>query len=526
MGSATKQRKPERASASQASAASGSAAQAASRARIALWLTTAFVTGFVIMSLELAAFRLYAPYFGYSIYVWGSLIGVVMAALALGYAGGGRLADRSTGDLPLYLLILFGAIYQAIVVLTAGQILSTLAKSGELAGPALATLIIFTPTMAAFAAVGPFVVRLVARSGHVGTAAGRVSAIGTAGSIAGVLVTSFLVVPRIGTQSTLLGNCIASALLGAIGIEWKRPAVMLALLPLAILTLAPSSLWPASAPGQHLIWSDESPYNLVRVVGSGDALMLLLNDETGAQTIKSKSGPWTGSYYDDFALAPLLVPAHRALVLGMGGGGSIAATWAAAPDCAIDAVEIDQKVIDAAARFFDVHPQPHRLDIHLADARPWLGWHEGRYDIIHVDLYHGGPYVPFYLTTVEFFRSVRAHLADAGVLVINVFDAGQEEEILHSTAATLQEVFPSLMVLQPGRGTYLIFAFATQRDLNRVRSRLAGGAATEPLNTLARNASRAITTLQAPTDALVFTDDFAPIEAMTRRMLAQVPARE
>jgi spermidine synthase len=523
MGGATKQRKPERASAAQASAAQVDAAPAASRTRIAVWLTTPFVTGFVIMSLELAAFRLYAPYFGYSIYVWGSLIGVVMAALALGYAGGGRLADRSTGDLPLYLLILFSAIYQAVVVLMAGQVLSTLAKAGELIGPALATLIIFTPTMAALAAAGPFVIRLVARSGHVVAAAGKVSAIATAGSIAGVIVTSFLVVPRIGTQSTLLGNCITSALLSIVGIGWKRPTALLALLPLAILTLAPRSLWPVNAPGQHLIWSDESPYNLVRVIGSGDQVMLLLNDESGAQTIKSKSGAWTGSYYDDFALAPLLVPAHRALVLGMGGGGSIAATWAAAPDCAIDAVEIDQKVIDAAARFFDVHPQPHRLDVHLADARPWLAGHDGRYDIIHVDLYHGGPYVPFYLTTVEFFRSVRAHLADTGVLVINVFDAGQDQEILHSTAATLKVVFPSLMVLQHGRGTYLIFAFATERDLNWVRLRLAGGAATEPLNTLARNASRAITALQAPPHTLVFTDDFAPIEAMTRRMLAQLP---
>jgi hypothetical protein len=66
-----------------------------SRARAAMWLMTATLTGGVIMGLELLGFRLYAPYFGYSIYVWGSLIAVVMAALAGGYALGGWISDHS-----------------------------------------------------------------------------------------------------------------------------------------------------------------------------------------------------------------------------------------------------------------------------------------------------------------------------------------------------------------------------------------------------------------------------------------------
>ena len=500
----------------------GDGGGAPTRARIFLWLATAFVSGFVVMSLELAAFRLYAPYFGYSIFVWGSLIGVVMAALAVGYAAGGRLADRSTTDRPLYILILCSAVYQALVALTARDLLTALAPQGELIGPAAATLIVFALPMAALAATGPFIVRLIARSGRIGAAAGRVSAVCTVGSIAGVMITSFLIVPRLGTQATLLGNCAACALLGIAGIGIKRPAAMLALAALALLPLAPRSPWPSPPPGQQIIWTDESPYNLVRVIRSDNQIMLLLNDQTGAQTIKNKTGPWTGSYYDDFALAPLLVSAHRALVLGMGGGGSIATTLAAAPDCAIDAVEIDAKVIDAADRFFAVHPRPGRLDIDLADARPWLASHGGLYDIIHVDLYHGGPYVPFYLTTVEFYRLVRAHLSDEGVLVINVFDAGHEHEILHSTAATLKQVFPTLMVLEHGFGTYVIFAFGRQRDLSWLQSRLSAGANSGPLNTLARHAAATITPLDFPPQTPLFTDDYAPIEAMTRRMLIEV----
>ena len=66
--------------------------------RTAFWLVTAILTGGIIMGLELVAFRLYAPYFGYSIYVWGSMISVVMVALSAGYVLGGWVADRSRTD--------------------------------------------------------------------------------------------------------------------------------------------------------------------------------------------------------------------------------------------------------------------------------------------------------------------------------------------------------------------------------------------------------------------------------------------
>ncbi len=66
------------------------------RLTLGVWLATSFVSGAVVMSLEMVAFRLYAPYFGYSIYVWGNMISVVLAALAVGYATSGALVTRVT----------------------------------------------------------------------------------------------------------------------------------------------------------------------------------------------------------------------------------------------------------------------------------------------------------------------------------------------------------------------------------------------------------------------------------------------
>ena len=120
--------------------------------RTALWLVTAILTGGIIMGLELVAFRLYAPYFGYSIYVWGSMISVVMVALSAGYVFGGWVADRSRTDVALYSIILLSGAYQLVILFVYRTILRGLWQSGEFAGTTLATLLIFVVPMTTLAA--------------------------------------------------------------------------------------------------------------------------------------------------------------------------------------------------------------------------------------------------------------------------------------------------------------------------------------------------------------------------------------
>src|SRR5215470_11714858 len=137
----------------------------AEQLRSAFWMTTPFFTGAVIMAQELVAFRLYAPYFGYSIYVWGSMISVVMAALAIGYTFGGWIADRSQSDLPLYSMILGSALYQLGILFAVHPLLRVFADMGDFEGVLLASLIIFAPPMTAMATTCPFLIRMLARSG-------------------------------------------------------------------------------------------------------------------------------------------------------------------------------------------------------------------------------------------------------------------------------------------------------------------------------------------------------------------------
>ena len=81
------------------------------------WFATAFISGFVILSLEMLGFRFLSPYFGYSTYTWGSLLGVIMAALSIGYYFGGILADRKPEGVLALKAILFSIGYMILIAL-------------------------------------------------------------------------------------------------------------------------------------------------------------------------------------------------------------------------------------------------------------------------------------------------------------------------------------------------------------------------------------------------------------------------
>ncbi len=475
------------------------------------------------MALEIVAFRLYAPYFGYSIYVWGSMISVVMLALSGGYALGGWVADRSPADGPLYAVILLSGIYQFLILLIVGSLLPWFAQFGEFAGPVGATLVIFALPMVALAAASPIVIRLLARAGQVGSSVGAVLALSTAGGIGGVLGTSFGLVPRVGTQATLKILCALSIVLGVAGLITRGRTALVALVALPLLQVLPEA--PSS---EDTVWASESPYNLVRVVRRGRTLILFLNDDASVHTIRDEVIGWTGYYYDDYALGPLLVSGRRALVLGMGAGGSITAMRVAAPEVEVDAVEIDPRVVEAGVRFFGLPARAGWLHVYVADARPWISRCAKRYDVVQVDLYQGGPYIPFYLATVEFFGVVRAHIAEGGVLMMNVFDASIDQHLILSTVATLRRVFASVLVLTRQDMNRIIFAFPQERSVASVEAAFREHQGSEPVRRRARQAATSIRDLVPPPGTVVFTDDRDPIEEMTRRMLADVhsPAGE
>jgi len=489
-----------------------------SNGRAFLWIGTATLTGAVVMAMELTAFRLYAPYFGNSIYVWGSMISVVMLALSIGYSLGGWIADRKPTEAVLFLIILGSGVYQLVIVFVQRAVMLKLWQMGDFAGPALATVIIFVPPMTGLAMTSPFVIRLLARTGHVGITVGKVFALSTAGSIAGVLGTSFYLVPKFGTRVTMEILCAASIVIGSCGLMMRRKAAILLALPAALLFVAPI---PKAPP--NMIWSGESVYNRMLVFRdeSKGLRWLVMNNPQFSQTIERVGGGGSGFYLDEFALGPVIVPAKNLLVLGMGAGGSIQVSREVAPEIEIDAVEIDPEVVRVAGEFFGLPQNDPKLHVHIADARPWLAEHAGKSDLVHIDLFQGGPYVPFYLTTVEFFRLVRSRMADRGMLILNVYDRSAGQELLQAMGATMKEVFPSIEKLSRPDGNHILFAFAEKHGLEDTVSRLKHGGGPAWVRELAQKAAGEISEFKPRAGAVIFTDDRAPIEEMTRQMLVE-----
>lgn len=179
---------------------------------------TSFLCGATIMVLEILGFRLLPPYFGSSIAVWGSLLGIVMVALSVGYYAGGWLADRTPHPGVLYLMVLSAAGYTLLVLLTYPDILQFAMRFDLVTGSLVASLLLFAIPMATLGTVSPFIIRLLAREGAVGTVAGHVYAVSTVGSIAGTFLTSFYLIPTLGIRASLTLSLVTLVVVAGLGL--------------------------------------------------------------------------------------------------------------------------------------------------------------------------------------------------------------------------------------------------------------------------------------------------------------------
>lgn len=193
-----------------------------------LVLSLAFITGFIIMAIELLGGRILAPYFGSSIYVWGSIITVFMLSLSIGYLIGGRLS-LLTPSLQRYGCFFLGAAVLLLpLILWSNQIMEALFLQIE--DPRYGSLVVsmmlfFLPT-AVMGMIAPYSVRLLVmeseRSGHV---AGMLYFISTLGSAIGTLATSFYLVLWFEVNQILVTMGITLAIAGLVAILASRKSI-------------------------------------------------------------------------------------------------------------------------------------------------------------------------------------------------------------------------------------------------------------------------------------------------------------
>ncbi len=425
----------------------------------------AALSGFAVMSVELAAVRLFAPYFGDSAYVWTNVIGVMLVALAVGAWLGGRAAhpDRARPRLAL-VLVVAGAI-TAIVPVVAEPLGTWLLPSDlalDAAMPALvrgslaATLLAFAlPVLLAGMATPMLIAAVVGReASSVGRAAGLVAMWSTLGSLVGTFATTHVLVPELGSRATVW-TCAALWIVAGLLCGGGRKRALALLLPLG-LALVPLGARRPPAPPAELLDEVESSYQYLQVVRTP-----AVDDQAGTTELKINEGldsfhsvridgtPWTdGRYYDFYAVVPLLAgDGHRPAGLRVLSLGAAAGTFeriyrAVYPRCRIDSVELDPAVVALGREYFGAFADADDGDVFAGiDARVFVERSKDRWQVILVDAYERQIYVPAHVASREFFTAVRERLEPGGIVAVNVGGRNFDDPVVQAVGRTMATVF-------------------------------------------------------------------------------------
>jgi spermidine synthase len=495
-------------------------AREARRAQITLTVLV-FSAGAGSLATEIGAARLLAPYFGNSTIVWANVIGLVLASLALGYWLGGRLADRRPNPRLLGGLVLVAGLAVAAIPFVSRPFLDRAVEGidelsvGAAVGSFFGVLLLFAPPVILLGMVAPFAIRLaVSDVASAGSVAGRLYAVSTVGSLVGTFASALVTIPLIGTQRTLLGSACLIALSGALllGTRWLLVAAGVA----ALVAIPPGAVKAKAG----LLYEDESRYQFIQVVERDDARRLYLDEGIAVHSIWRPNTVLTGGVWDMFLTVPPLLgrPVESVAILGNAGGTTARAFGVFYPQARIDGVEIDPDVTKAGRRYLGLDDNP-RLEVHTADARPFLRSREDRYDLIFVDAYRP-PYVPFYLATQEFFELVRERLRPGGIIALNVAMVPGDERLVDGVGGTLAAEFPTVAAWPALRFNQLVLGFTEPPSRAELERRLrTAPARLQPLTRLLAEELEPVEPADDP-----WTDDRSPVEWITDRMIVEYAA--
>jgi spermidine synthase len=451
-------------------------------------MVAVFVSGAVLLGVEIAASRVLAPFFGNSLYVWGSLIGVVLTGLAVGYWLGGVLADR----LPATRLLLGVMGLSALLVLAIPFVDEPVLEAvvgwdpGPRLNPLIASVVLFGPMSVAMACVTPIAVRLRARSlARVGRTAGRLFSVSTAGSIAGTIATAFFLIPELGVDQLLATG--AAVLLGAVAVvalaERQAAAAVLAAAATAVAVVAAVSLAPETGgtlsgaaaqnwsplyrmrgsetvldardpraaiaqPELRVVFSQDTQYHRLSVVEDADTRYLRFDNSLQSAMYTDDPLRTRFAYTDYFHLAKAYNPdARRILFIGLGAGSAEKRMLQDFDDVQLHAVEIDPVVVEVAHDWFELPRDDPRLEVSVGDGRRFLADDDERWDAIVIDAFFADA-IPFHLVTQEFLQLARSRLEPGGVVVTNAIGAiaGPSSRLFRSIYRTYRTAFPTVLV--------------------------------------------------------------------------------
>lgn len=505
-------------------------------------LLSVFISGAAVMALELLGSRLLAPVFGNSIFVWGSLIGVVLSALSVGYYLGGRLADREPNLHTLSAVIFAAGILVVTLPALTPPVFDSIIKLnlGERYSPLLATTLLLALPSILLGMVSPYAIRLAARTVEkMGKASGNMYALSTLGSIVGTFITVFVLIPEFGVNKIIFAIGVTLLVVAFLGLGLRMKVfvlLILLILPFAAPYLVSRRLTVAAytlALGDT-IYETDTPYHHLQVADSFDLahqsyIRILILDDNLHSAMDLKNPNRTIFAYSDYFHLGFLLNQNITRVLFIGGGGftgpkSFLKNY---PTVQVDVVEIDEEVIKVAEQYFSVDANNPRLHIYNDDGRIFLQKTNQKYDLIVLDAYSKS-YVPFHLMTAEFFKELVHHLNQKGSVVSNLISgvSSNGNQLLVAEVNTMHTAFPNVYTFATKGIAYtelqnvIIFATLLPEHLTETDfENLAVTNAVVKIPELRQYVTNYFTPVSDT--STILTDNFAPVENLLNPMTGQ-----
>ncbi|MCA9982959.1 MAG: fused MFS/spermidine synthase, partial [Anaerolineales bacterium] len=489
---------------------------------------TVFFSGMSTLAIEFVTSRMLQTVYGTSNIVWANVIGFTLFFLTMGYFLGGRLADRRPDPALFYTLVTIAGASSIFFLLLTSVLLRTAANAmadvnvGAILSSLVGVIFALAIPITLLGCVSPFAIRLGVRDvAEAGRTSGRIYAISTWGSLLGTYLPVLLVIPLAGSRLAALIFGGIQLLAGLIGL-WltnRQRAGLAAGLSLLLIPVA--IFWAGgnikSYPGQ--LFETESAYNYIQVVESDGCNYLLLNEGQAYHSFYCEDGRvprisvWSIMLAAPYFRQPTGEPVQiqRMAVVGLAAGTIPKQFTQVYGPVPIDGIELDGAIVQAGRDYFAL-TDPN-INVIIGDGRYELNQLTDQYDIITVDAYKV-PYIPWHLTTQQFFEEVRARLTPDGVVAINVGRVPNDRRLVEAMTATLLTVFPTVHAIDiPGSlNTILVATIQETTSDNLALNQSITGTVDPLLDRALLTAMKNI--VPATAGEIVFTDERAPVETI------------
>lgn len=483
-----------------------------------------FLTGAIVMILELIGSRILGPSLGTSIFVWASIIGVILGAMSLGYYYGGKLADKDPDWKTLSHIIFLSGFFVFTIIILKQSVLDLSTFLGIKAGAIFASSFLFLVPSFLLGMVSPYAVRLSMENvENSGSTVGNLYAVSTFGSIIGTFSAGFYFIPHFGNVNILYGLAIS---LFAIGIfchnGGKRKNIGIGIV---VVFLCSFSMNAEARNSGRYIFEQDSAYNHIRVfetVIGGRPVRVMSVEDFFDSGMYLDSDELVFDYTKYYALDEAFGGEIKRTAMFGGAAYSVPKYFLKNnAQGIIDVVELDPKTTEVAKKYFNLKEDP-RMNIIHDDARIFLNdavkSSRGEYDSIYNDAFSSACALSSTLVTREAMQEAYDVLDEDGVYIVNISSSleGEKSIFFRAEYKTIAEVFEGVYVFRTKDADYsaddvqniMVVATKNKRSIEEIRENFTKIGGDDDVAGLLDNYWPGTVNTD---DVAILTDDFSPV---------------